>query len=308
MSFNQPGPYGQQQPPGPYGQPPQGGPNPYAQGGPPGAPPQPGYGYPQQPGQPGPYGAPGQPGPYGAPGQPGMPMPPQSGGNAGKTIAIVVGAVVVVGAVIGGFFMLGPGGSIAGDGKKYKLTAPQTVAGEYKKKTTPGATEEFDSTDLSEYRKAGVSNPEGVQGAYKAGAGTTTKQLNFQGVWGDVKDPEATLDAAFSSIAAESESDSGTGAGTKAEPQGSPEQVEPEGLDDDAVMKCQIMKVSLGTGSSSGRPSEFESPLCMWADDSTVAMVSAQSSSAILTGKGMTTNEVAGLGAKLRNDARVEIK
>jgi hypothetical protein len=217
--------------------------------------------------------------------------------------------VVVVGAVIGGFFMLDTGsGSVLGDGKKYKLTAPQTVATEYQKKTTPGATEEFDSTDLDEYRKAGVSNPEGVQGAYKAGMGTTTKQLNFQGVWGDVKDPEQTLDAAFASIAAESQRDAGTGAGTKAEPQGSPEQVEPLGLDDDAVMKCQIMKVSLGTGSSTGRPSEFESPLCMWADDSTVAMVSAQSSSAILTGKGMTINEVADLGAKLRNDARVEIK
>ncbi|MFH8368934.1 hypothetical protein [Streptomyces sp. NPDC018031] len=142
MSYNQPGPYGQQPPqqPGPYGQqPPQ--PGPYGQGAPAGQPGygypqqppggQPGYGYPQQPpgpygqppqppsGQPGPYGQPpqppgGQPGPYGQPPQPGgfnapPPVPPQGGGNKNKAIALAVGAVVVVGAIVGGFLLLDGG-------------------------------------------------------------------------------------------------------------------------------------------------------------------------------------------------------
>ncbi|WP_165985566.1 hypothetical protein [Streptomyces sp. YIM 98790] len=123
MSYNQPGPYGQQPPQGPqpgqpgamgvppmpggYGGqqppqgPPQGGANPYAQGG--AAPGGPGYGYPPQypqqpqPQQPGaPYGAPQQPGPYqqqpAVPGQypgqqpyPGQPQQPyhQAPGSGG---------------------------------------------------------------------------------------------------------------------------------------------------------------------------------------------------------------------------------
>ncbi|MGP4111655.1 hypothetical protein ACTWP5_12150 [Streptomyces sp. 4N509B] len=91
MSYNQPGPYGQQPPgqPGPYGGPPQGPPpggppgpppgggNPYGPGGTPGAPPPVG-GQPGQPGHPGQppgpgygYPTPQQPGPYGQ-----QPAPP----------------------------------------------------------------------------------------------------------------------------------------------------------------------------------------------------------------------------------------
>ncbi|MBZ4318871.1 hypothetical protein [Streptomyces huiliensis] len=72
----QPGPGGQQPPyggqPGPYGQGPQ---NPYGQNQPPGY------------------------GPYGS--QPGM-APPPSGGGGAKVAAIVVGAVLVVGLIVGG--------------------------------------------------------------------------------------------------------------------------------------------------------------------------------------------------------------
>jgi hypothetical protein len=313
MSQNQPGPYGQQPPPpGPYGQPPQG-PNPYAQGAPGGAPGQPGYGYPQQPpgpppGQPG-YGfpqQPGQPGPYG---QPGPPVPPPGGGGStGKTVAIIVGSLVIVGAVIGGIFLfssLGGGGSnVADDGKKYKLTSPQTVAGEYVKNSA-GTTNEMTQSELSEFEKAGVDNPKSEYGSYKAGSGTSVKQLNFQGVWGDVEDPEATVDAAFAKMAEDSEKNAER-TGSKAELVGSPEKVEPAGLDDSAVMKCQVIKVSLGASTSG--TSELKAPLCMWGDHSTVAMVSAQDSAAVLTGKSMTIDQTAELSKKLRDDARVEIK
>jgi hypothetical protein len=320
MSQNQPGPYGQQPtPPGPYGQQPQG-PNPYAQGAPGAAPGQPGYGYPQQPpgqpgqpGQPG-YGFPQQPGPYGQHGpygQPGPPMPPQGGGMGGKTVAIVVGSLVIVGAVIGGVFMFGgaSGGSgVADDGKKYKLKSPQTVAGEYRKNDRLGGTSDMRPSDLAEFEKAGVDNPKSEQGSYRSGSGTAVKQLNFQGVWGDVEDPEGTVDAAFAKMAEDSEKNAERSGG-RAELVGSPEEVEPAGLEDDAVMKCQTIKVDLGSSTPSGTgPSEIKAPLCMWGDYSTVAMVSAQDSAAVLTGRSTTMDETAKLATKLRDDARVEIK
>jgi hypothetical protein len=302
MSFNQPGPYGQQPPqPGPYGQPPQGGPNPYGQG-PPGG--QPGYGYPQQPGQP--YGQPPQGGPYGQQGpygQPGMPMPPQGSGNAGKTIAIVVGALVVVGAVIGGYFLFGQGGgggTVADDGKKYKLTAPQTVAGEYQKARS--SSNELNSSDIQQFEDHGVKDPKDVSGSYTSGSGTTAKRLTFNGVWGEVDDPEGVLDAAFAQLANETK-DSQSGGG-KAELEGDPESVEPSGLDG-AVMKCQNIKYTPGAGASI---KSFVSPLCMWADNSTVGWTVVADPSSALTGESISTDEAAETAAKVRGDARVEIK
>ncbi|WP_314175192.1 hypothetical protein [Streptomyces winkii] len=321
MSHNQPGPYGQQPPPpGPYGQQPQG-PNPYAQGPaggapgqpgygypqqPPGQPGQPGYGFPQQPGQPGPYAPTPPPGPYG---QPGPPMPPKQGGSAGKTIAIVIGSLVIVGAVIGGIVLFsgiggGGGSDVSSDGKKYKLTSPQTVAGEYEKNTA-GTTDQMTPSELSEFEKAGVDGPKSEHGSYKAGSGTAVKQLNFQGVWGEVEDPEGTVDAAFAKMAEDSEKNAERNGG-RAELVGSPEEVQPTGLGDDAVMKCQIIKVSLGASTSG--TSELKAPLCMWGDHSTVAMVSAQDGAAVLTGKSMTIDQTAELSKKLRDDARVPIK
>ena len=126
-------------------------------------------------------------------------------------------------------------------------------------------------------------------------------------MWGEVENPEATVDAAFAKMAEDTEKDTES-SGNKAELEGSPEKVEPTGLGDDAVMKCQVIKVSLGSAAASGGPSEVKAPLCMWGDHSTVAMVSAQDSSAVLTGRSMTIDQTAELSKKLRDDARVEIK
>jgi len=220
----------------------------------------------------------------------------------------VVGSVVAVGAVVGGFLLFGTGGgSVGDDGKKYKLTSPETVASEYQKHTLANGTNDLSASDLSEFEKAGVDKPQSAYGSYKAGSGTALKQLNFRGVWGDVEDPEATVDTAFAMMAEETERNSES-SGNSAELVGDPETLEPAGLED-AVMKCQMVKVSLGSGSSSpSGPADLEAPLCMWGDHSTVAMVSAQDSSAVLTGKGMTLDEAAELATKLRGDARVEIK
>ncbi|MGY0061786.1 hypothetical protein ACWY4P_35510 [Streptomyces sp. LZ34] len=331
MSYNQPGPYGQQpQQPGPYGQggaagqpgygypqqpPQQGGgygqPNPYGQAPQPQQPPQPqpGYGYPQQ--QPAPYGQQ----PYGQPGMPGpyQPTPPPSGGNK-KGLAIAIGAVVVVAAVVGGFLLFnnkdddkgGSGGNggggknvVADDGKRYKLTAPQTVAGEYTKVSSGGLSEQ----DANDFEKFGVTNPKPESGKYKSGEGVSQKQLEFNGVWGEVKNPEAVVDGAFAKIAEEAEGDPSTGGGGKAELVGSPQKVTPAGLDD-AVMKCQNVKF---TGVTSTTKS-FTIPLCMWGDNSTIGYVVVSDVSSAISGGGMSIDTAADITAKVRKDTRVEIK
>ncbi|WP_030408488.1 hypothetical protein [Streptomyces albus] len=329
----QPGPYGQQ--PGPYGQPPQqpGGPNPYG-----GAPGQPGYGYPQQPGMPQQPpgqppnpgygfpqqqpGMPGQPGgPYGSgPGQPGMPMPPQppqSGGGKGKTIGIVVGALVVVAAVVGGVILFtggddkdGKGGStVADDGKRYKLITPETVAAEFDKK--PGSenssTGGFSESDKSKFEQFGVKDPKSVSAAYESGTGVDAKNLNFGGVYGEIQNPEAVVDAALLMVAKEAKEDPSTGGGGKAELDGEPEEVHPSGLGDDAVMKCQKVKFTAPPGSTSGIKG-FTMPFCMWGDHSTIGFVVTVASADVISGKDTPVAEAGETAAKVREDVRVPLK
>ncbi len=333
MSSNQPGPYGQQpgQPggqgpyqPGPYGQP-QPGPNPYAQGdgssqpgygqqppqapGQPGVPPQQGYGY---PGQPGPYGQqpPGQP-PYGPPQQPGMPVPPQGGKNKGKMIAIVVGALAVVGAVVAGFLVVnggaGDGDDIADDGKQYKLTAPQTVADEYQRSPTSSGDGGVKPKDADKFEEFGVKDPESVGAEYATGTEQTATQLQFGGVWGEIEDPQRVLDLAFGLMAQESAKQAGRAGGdAKVDLEGEPEEQQPESLGDDAVMKCQSIKVTAPEGAGA-KVDSVRVPLCMWADHSTVALVTTIDPAAALTGRSTPLDEAAETAAKVRKDTRVEV-
>ncbi|MFD8377585.1 hypothetical protein ACFV2X_03215 [Streptomyces sp. NPDC059679] len=339
MSYNQPGPYGQQpQQPGPYGQggaagqpgygypqqPPQqaggyGQPNPYGQPQPPqqpgyGQPPQaqPGYGYPQQPADPygqQQYGQPGMPGPY-------QPTPPPSGGNK-KGLAIGIGAVVVVAAVVGGFLVFnnkdddgkGGGGNkgggknvVADDGKRYKLITPATVAGEYTKDASKGG-DTLTESDKADFEKLGVSNPQSTGASYKAGEGMSQKVLSFNGLWGKIDNPQAVVDGAFAKISQEAEKDSSVGSGGTAKLEGSPQAVTPAGLDD-AVMKCQNVKF---TGAA-GTTKSFTIPICMWGDKSTIGYVVVSDVSAALSGGGTSIDTAAEITAKVRKDVRVEIK
>jgi hypothetical protein len=340
MSTSQPGPYGQQppQPPGPPGQfgppgapgqpgqPPQ--PGPYgqpAQPGPYGAPPPP-PAPPQQPPQPpGPY-APGAPAGFGPPQQPGQPPQPGAAGYGfpqqpwpgapggpaaaggtgsgnGKRTALIAGAAVAVLALAGaGVWAATGGGGVADDGKTYKLTAPQSLSGGYEKQADTSGSSSATKTTES-FRRAGVSNPVEVHGAYKAGYGTSVKTVSFQGVYGTVDDPEQTVDTAFRSMALEVQQGQSGGSGGRAELVGSPQQVHPAGLGEDGVMKCQYLKFSLPSGSAGS--GGFRTPLCMWGDHSTVAMVAASDAQAVLSGKGVPISGTAALAVRLRGSARV---
>ncbi|MDN0196822.1 hypothetical protein [Streptomyces sp. S.PNR 29] len=326
MSYNQPGPYGgQPQQPGPYG-----GPGPYGQ--PPQAPAaQPGYGYPQQPppAQPGygypqqpPQGVPPQPGPYGQ--QPpygqapygqqppygqapyGVPQPPAPGGGKKKT-GIILGAVAAVAAIgVGAFFVIGQGGGGVEDDGAHKLTTPATALGEYKRVSKDGASAGDDSA--LELEKSGVKNGKSVLGIYStADAGkydpddpssaaqmATAKGITYAGVYGEVSDPEAALDAFFANFkksTQEKSSDSGTGP-KSAQLVGEPEEAELDG----AVMKCQA-----ATGPDPLTKKEKTDWFCAWADYSTIAMVSPGDAS-----KGITKDVAVDITTKLRQEVRVK--
>ncbi|WKX73111.1 hypothetical protein [Streptomyces sp. XD-27] len=143
-------------PPQPGFGPPQGGQPNQPYGIPPQTPPQ---GYPQQAPYGGPQGLPPQgpaPHPYGGDGwgAPQPPMPPQGPDNSKKKLAIIIGSLVAVGAVLAGaiFFV-----SKDDDGKKKRADKPTTSAS-----TSPG-----ESTSPSASPSPSESGGTGTGGAYK---------------------------------------------------------------------------------------------------------------------------------------------
>ncbi|MFI1248174.1 hypothetical protein ACH4TY_15950 [Streptomyces anulatus] len=335
MSYNQPGPYG--------GQPPQGQPGPYGQQpGPYGAPPpqgppqgQPGYGYPQQapqgvpPQQPNPYGQPQQPqqgygypqaqqpGPYGQ-----QPPAPPYGGQPGyggqpqqpkKKTGLIVGVAVVALAVIAGgaYFLTSGGGSgdVADSTKGYKLT-PAASVDDYKqdpKKKAPSGP--VTGEDKAEAEAMGIKNANEAAAQYISGDmqknPLTAKMLLLQGIWGEVSDPAKTLDNAFKQAEKSMAEDSDS---KEVSLIGSPEDVQPDGFDG-ALMKCQKLKTinDEADGTAAKGPKEIVTPVCVWADYSTVGIVVAVDVGSALTGKSVPQEEVAALAAKLYNTSRTKI-
>ncbi|MGW5862164.1 hypothetical protein ACWFRJ_08330 [Streptomyces sp. NPDC055239] len=341
MSYNQPGPYGGQPPqqPGPYGggQPPQ--PGPYGQ--PPQAP-QPGYGYPPQapqgvpPQQPG-YGyppqAPQQQAPYGqqpqAPyGQVPPPPPPQGGGK--KTGIIIAAVVAVVAVAVGGYFVLAGGddenggkkggsSSVAGGGSgikddgPHKLITPATVLSEYKQNKEAGSEGGMSSDDVKKAEEQGVKNAKDVAAQYQAGDENnplSQKLLQFNGVYGDITDPEKVVDAMFGEAAKNAEEGGGGAtAGGKMTLVGSPKSYSPAGLDG-AVLKCQEMKLDLSSSSTAGSsqgPSEMSMATCIWGDNSTLGIAITTDVANAMAGKSADLDEASETTAKFRKEVRVKL-
>ncbi|MET8688153.1 hypothetical protein ABZV77_28485 [Streptomyces sp. NPDC004732] len=309
MSYNEPGPYGGQQP-GPYG----GQPGPYG-GQPPQQPPGPYGGQPQQP--PGPYGQPPQQQPqpqpgYGYPQQPPPPQapygqypgPPQGGGK--KKTGLVIGAVAVVAAAaVGAYFLFGgsDSASVEDDGA-HKLVPPASV-GEYKKSDSSNDPDDgpLGSGDKENAEEIGIKNPENVAASYESGEASEGKQMSFQGMYGDIADPEKAVDDGFAKAEENSKEESGKDTGEPGQQiklVGSPESVEPDGFDN-AVMKCQTATIKGGRG-------QTKLPLCIWADHSTYGIVFGIDVAAFVKGGGggLPTDDVAQFASDLRKAARVK--
>ncbi|MFD9336426.1 hypothetical protein ACFWBF_18775 [Streptomyces sp. NPDC060028] len=302
MSYNQPGPYGQQpQQPGPYGhQPPP--PGPYGQPAP-----QPGYGYPQQqPGVP-PQGYPQQPQPgYGYPQQPpygGMPPQQPKKSKAGVVIAVVVAVAVIAG---GGWYFL-KGGAVGADTKGYKLAFPAAVDS-YHKQPPAAGTESTDGAPVTGEQKAktdalGVQNAHNSSAQYQVGPDNKSKQFNANGLWGDIADPEKAVDTYYANIGKNKETEA---MGLKYEVIGSPKEFTPSGFKG-AVMKCANIKMSSTKPSTSKAPKDITIPSCAWGDHSTLVGINAVDPAATLIGGSSgTLEDIAALAAKVYNTSRTK--
>ncbi|MFJ1994494.1 hypothetical protein [Streptomyces asiaticus] len=297
----QPGPYGAGQPPVPnpyaqtpgYGQPQQGGygrPGPYGGSGGGYGHPQPAnpYGQPPQPPQPGPVPQQGPGGYYGGPQTPPPPGPAAGGNGKGRKVGLAVGAVVVVAALGAGAFALFGGGS----GGPYKLTTPETVASDYERQGSG-----TDDSDLSAAGRKDLQQVPVVKDPHLVAADYQTsgkEMLKFTGVWGEVTDPERGADLALAVIV-KTLQDNGT-----AQAKGSPQTFSPDGFDGD-VLKCQSMKFTSDQGS-------MEAPACVWGDKDTLGVTVMADPAAAVLGGGMSLEDAAGITAKVRKDARVEVE
>ncbi|MET7762158.1 hypothetical protein ABZS71_09005 [Streptomyces sp. NPDC005393] len=291
MSRDQPppqGPYGPDGAPGPYGPP-----NPYGQSPqPPSAPPR----FPPQP-----PGCPPQPG-YPQGGFPPPPPPGGSGGGKGKTIGIVIGAVVVAGAIVGGFALAGGGdsgsGGITDDGKKYRLTAPTKVLDEYKSWIpAAGQARELSTKDAQTFA---LKSGKGIDGKWStadlssgdASELDSAKTVLLYGAYGEVADPEKSVDAYFAYLKQQSRKSD-----RSAEVVGSPEKRSPDGFEN-GIMRCQYVRATKET--KPGEPSTL--PVCVWGDYSTVGAVVPSDGS-----KTVSLDQAAKVASDLRKEVRVEV-
>ncbi len=232
-----------------------------------------------------------------------MPQPPAPGGGKKKT-GIIIGAVAVVAAIgVGAYFVIGGGGGGLEDDGPHKLTTPATVLSDYKRTTKDGSTVGADST--SELEKSGVKNAKTAAGLYStvdlsdydpddpssAAKMATAKTLSVAGAYGEISDPEATLDLFFANFKKSAEKESSTGSGK-------PELIgEPEAADlDGAVMKCQSVK-----GQDRATKQEKTNWFCAWADYSTIAIVSPGDAA-----QGVTKDVAIDLTTKVRGEVRVK--
>ncbi|GGV93247.1 hypothetical protein GCM10010230_03590 [Streptomyces narbonensis] len=255
---------------------------------------QPPYGYPQQ--QPGPYGQQPQ---YGAPQGPGGYVPHPPAPKKSKA-GWIIGAVAVVAAIgVGAYFVFGGGSSSVADDGPHKLTTPDTVLTEYKKK--PGGNQK---DSLKDPEQKGVKNAKDVGASWEVKDAANPlggKLLSFSGLYGEIDDPEKTIDSVFAGIKAEAEKDEAKADEPKLV--GSPQEFTPAELDG-AILKCQEAKSEANPAESTPA---FSMTFCVWADHSTVGFVVPVNMADMFAGKSGSMEDAASLTAKLRKEVRVKL-
>jgi hypothetical protein len=195
----------------------------------------------------------------------------------GRNAAIAGGALVVVAALVGGYFLFG-----GTDAPRHRLTTPKTLAGEYQR---DGKGEKGDGDAFDNKKVPGMTSNADVSAEYKAGA---TKKLQLGGAYGSVADPRKAVDWVFEQTGKSLKTETG------AKAEGPLRKFSPSAFDGD-VLKCQEYKIS-----------NMSLAMCGWADSDTVGTVSSM----ILTSDGTSTKPVdlkstAELTAKVRKDALV---
>ncbi|MBH1933101.1 hypothetical protein I5Q34_02145 [Streptomyces sp. AV19] len=238
-----------------------------------------------------------QPAPYGPPPQHSYP-PPKRG--RGKAIGAGAGVLALLGTVVGGYFYFqnGSDSSAPDDGKPHRLTAPETVVGGAYERN--GNASSGSARDLEAAKKAGVRDAHQVGASYKS-ADASRRTLAFGGVYGELKDPEEVVDNMFTGLKEKQRKDPRYEDGMRSELAGSPQKFTPKGLNG-AVLKCQEVKTVSKPGAD-----VMTMPLCIWADHSTLGQLGLLDALGMVTGKGPTMDELAGIAAKVRTETRVAI-
>ncbi|GAA3234566.1 hypothetical protein GCM10020256_51650 [Streptomyces thermocoprophilus] len=236
----------------------------------------------------------------------GVPQPPAPAGG-GKKTGLIIGAVAVVAAIaVGAYFLIGGNGSSSGsdiaDDGPHKLTTPTRVLdGSYKKSATDDSGG-FSKEDLKDAEKHGVKNAQDADATYQSGDKSnplSMKALKFMGVYGEIEDPEAVVDAMFAEMKEKSAKDD------DGELVGSPQKFEPSALDN-AVMKCQEAKVNNEDSSGASGPKEIHMAVCIWGDHSTLGVVMPVDYATMAAGKPADLSGAADVSAKFRKDVRVK--
>ncbi|WP_424887494.1 hypothetical protein [Streptomyces sp. XH2] len=229
------------------------------------------------------YAQPGGPNGYGAAVWP-PPVPDRRGAGRGRVVAgVVIGSLVLMCTLLGGFLILTGGGSKAAGGARYRLTAPDRVAG-FRMDSPVGRT--FRTDHLERLRSLGVRDAGSITAGYSSPRG----KLMFSGVWGEVRDPERAVDGMFEAMAEDARREP-VRSGAREEVVGSPERVSVDG----AVMKCQPVSFTPAEG---GPGVSLTLPYCVWADHSTVGVVGAA------LGERTAVPEAAEAAGQLRRAAR----
>ncbi|WP_435177104.1 hypothetical protein [Actinacidiphila sp. bgisy145] len=229
----------------------------------------------------------------------------QPGRRGGVVIGGVVAAVVVVAAGVGVFVAHhGSSGSsgLHDDGKKYVLTTPETVAGDYTKTSVGSPVARLDQAGTAKLAALGVTEPTSTSQMYVKGNVADGVYLNFSGVSGTVADPAKALDGAFALLEDGGRPDR-SGTTLKAATAGGPQSVHPAGMAPDALMKCQKF---VETVSQDNQKVPSKTTVCVWADYSTLAYLFPLDPTATLNGtETASVADAAALTAKVRKDVEV---
>ncbi len=120
----------------------------------------------------------------------------------------------------------------------------------------------------------------------------TAKGITYLGAYGEISDPEKTLDAFFANIKKSSEEQTSSSSTPKTELVGDPEEADIDG----AVMKCQAAKAQ-----DFMTKKEKTNWFCVWADYSTLTMVQPNDAT-----KDITKDVAVDITSKVRQEIRVK--
>jgi hypothetical protein len=237
------------------------------------------------------------------------PRPRQAGGRGnGRVLAYAVGGLAIIGAAVGLGIALGSKPTPtpvavsssttitttvpAPDSTRYRLTSPDTVAGDFQKDRigTHNNAIAPNASDQVEYTPIGVQLTGALTAIYHQGETTadtnaTGYGMMVFGLWGKIGDPQRAVDGAPSTMIKDL-----LLTNNAFRPVGELVPESPNNLDDGAVMACQFIEGRF-------RNTDAEVPLCVWADHSTMCVIG-------IVNPNLSLADAADIASQVRDESR----